>query len=267
MRTAPLPAGSSAPELKNLWTVSCYARGNCVIGGSYHDTSYAELPLLIRVHGSTASVVSLALPLSVVGEAVSRDRRQLRSGHSVRGGPVERTVQWDPERRLRPQGPVEVAGRARGPSHRGRPRRLGPRRAELFGCLLGRRLRAHPVRPDDRHPVGRAAPGWYLDCHRSPVTRPFLTSAHLFLALVRELCRPRGGMRRRRHGQILQLVDTLAGSTWQSQLTPGIAGLSDVELNEVRCSAGTPGQADACVAFGYATTSSGRLAAVLDVHS
>lgn len=267
MRTAPLPAGSSAPKLKNLWTVSCYTRGNCVIGGSYHDASYAELPLLIRVRGSTASVVSLALPLSVVGEAVTVTDVSCGPGIACAAAlwnePSNGTLSGDFARRARSKWPVVLAGLP----IEGVP---GDSVLDELSCsdacwaagyvrtLSGRTIATLWAAP----PRGgiwtaTAAP---LPAHSS--RRPISSS------LSSVSCADQGAecVAVGTAGSS-QLVDTLAGSTWQSQLTPGIAGLSDVELNEVRCSAGTPGQADACVAFGYATTSSGRLAAVLDVHS
>ncbi|MGC9961083.1 MAG: hypothetical protein ABSE47_04170 [Acidimicrobiales bacterium] len=267
VRSAPLPAGSSTPELENLWTVSCYGKANCVVGGSYHDSSFAELPLLIRVRGSTSSVIGLALPISVVGDDVTVTDVSCGPGipcaAALWNELPDGTLSADFARPARSRWPTVLAGLPiQGIA--------GDSIVDELSCsaacsavgyvrtLTGRSvatLWAPQVRGHGWSAVAAPVPA-YLS--RLPVSS---TLSSVSCAAPGDECVAVGT------AGSSELVDVLVDGRWRSEVTPGLPGVSDVELNEVRCSADLAGGADACLAVGYATTPSARLETVLEVHA
>jgi hypothetical protein len=267
VRTAPLPAGSSTPELENLWTVSCYGKANCVMGGSYHDSSFAELPLLIRVRGSTSSVISLALPISVVGDDVTVTDVSCGPGipcaAALWNELPDGTLSADFARPAPSRWPTVLAGLPiQGVS--------GDSVVDDLSCSAACSAVGYV-----RTLSGRSmATLWEPQVHGhgwSAVAAPvpaYLSRLPISSALSSVSCAAPGDecIAVGSAGSS-PLVDVLVDGRWHAQVTPGLPGLSDVELNEVRCSATLAGGADACLAVGYATTPSARLETVLEVHA
>jgi len=265
VQTSPLPRGSSTPELETLWTVSCPGKDDCLAGGSYHDSHFSELPLIVRARPSSTRSIAVAVPGSLAGDDEPVTFLSCGAGLGCRA------ALWD-------ESPTGALGGAFARASSGAwpsvvaslplygvpgdtviddlscaqlcvavgsvPRRSHRSMATLWTTAGGGgawSALAAPVPASLRRgPVSSqlssvSCPGLNLDC----------------LAVGEA-----GGA---------PMVDTLEGGSWHAAVLPRPSGFSDVSLDELSCAASS--DALSCVAVGFADEGTGQLEAILDLRT
>lgn len=263
VHTSPLPPRSSTPELEILWTVSCPGKDDCLAGGSYHNTNFSDLPLIVRARASSTMSIAVALP-----RGLARDDEPV-TFLSCGAGLACRAALWNEAPTGSMGGSFARAASGAWPSVVATLPLYGVSGDTVIDDLSCARL-CVAVGSVPRRSLRSMATVWTAEgdstwsalaapvpasLRRQPVSSE-LSSVSCLDVIGCIAVGEAGGA---------PMVDTLAGGSWQAAVLPKPSGFSDVRLNELSCATAV-GAAFSCVAVGFADKGP-WLEAVLDLRT